>query len=534
MPDPGSPGARPATSLRPSSDATALSRTILAATFVAALLRLFRLGHQSLWIDEQFSLLAAGVPGPFDPRALLENVHGPLHAAVVAAFAAVGGTSETVLRLPSALAGIALVPVMAWLAARFAGRETAAPAAWLTAGAPFAIWYSQECRNYVFLMLASALATGLLLGLHERVRARGVVGYAAAAAAGLLSNFSFGFLAPLHLKLWLEAGPTQTARRRTLAIVALVAVLAALPWLPAVRGIWDWSRLAPGRAAEAGETALRGEHTFHAAAVPFALHAFVMGYSGGPSLRELRASPERAVRAHVPELALAALVFGLLGVLGLRALARRGRLADTLLALIAPALVVSYFAANNFKVFHPRYLAAAWPFVVLGLAAAFADLGPRMRRVLAVAVALLWAVAYVRGTFQPEYGREDYRTAMQHVRAGLTAGERVIAVGAPEPVEWYGRGLPVQRFWLGYTSSDARLTRAWRDSVGHVPPGLWLVASRTEDLDPTGSLARRLDRVTSVADRDTFAGVRVWHLRELDPAGLVVTGEAPADSALHE
>ncbi|MCE9627241.1 MAG: glycosyltransferase family 39 protein [Candidatus Eisenbacteria bacterium] len=496
-------------------------------------MRLFRLGHQSLWIDEQFTLLAAGVPGPFDPRALLENVHGPLHAAVVAAFAAVGGLSETTLRLPSALAGIALVPVMAWLAARFAGRETAAPAAWLTAGAPFAIWYSQECRNYIFLILASAVATGLLLGLHERVRARGVAGYALAAAAGLLSNFSFAFLAPLHLKWWLQAGPTQTARRRTLAIVALVAALAALPWLPAIGGIWDWSRLVPGRSAGAGETALRGEHTFHAAAVPFALHAFVMGYSGGPSLRELRTSPEQAVRSHAPELALAALVFGFLGVCGVRALARRGRLADTLLALVAPALVVSYFAANNFKVFHPRYLAAAWPLVVLGLAAAFADLGPRARRVMTVAVVVLWAGAYARVTFQPEYGREDYRTALHHVRAGLAAGERVIAVGAPEPVEWYGRGLPVQRFWLGYTSNDARFARAWRDSVGQVPPGIWLVASRTEDLDPTGSLARRLDRVTSVADRDTFAGVRVWHLREHDPAGVVVTGDPPVNGAPH-
>ncbi len=531
MPDPGSPGARPATSLRPSSDATALSRTILAATFVAALLRLFRLGHQSLWIDEQFTLLAAGVPGPFDPRALLENVHGPLHAAVVAAFAALGGTSESMLRLPSALAGIALVPVMAWLASRFTGRETAASAAWLTAGAPFAIWYSQECRNYAFLMLASALATALLVGLHERVRTRAVTGYALAVAGGLLSNFAFVFLAPLHLKLWWQAGETAVARRRLLGGVVLIAALAALPWLPAIGGIWDWSRLAPGRNVEAGETALRGAHTFHAAAVPFALHAFVMGYSGGPSLRELRGQPEAAVRAHLPELALAALVFGFLAIRAVVALARRRRLADTLLALVAPALVVSYFAANNFKVFHPRYLAAAWPFVVLGLAAAFADLGPRMRRASVLAVALLWAGAYARGTFEPAYGREDYRTAMTRVRAGFEPGERVIAVGAPEPVEWYGRDLPVRRFWLGYTSTDARFERAWRDSVGLVPPGLWVVASRTEDLDPTGSLARRLDRVTHVAERDTFAGVRVWHLRERAPLGDGVTGDEPVNGA---
>jgi hypothetical protein len=214
-------------------------------------------------------------------------------------------------------------------------------------------------------------------------------------------------------------------------------------------------------------------------------------------------------------------------------LARRGRLADTLLAFVAPALVVSYFAANNFKVFHPRYLAAAWPFVVLALAVSFADLGSRARRAMTLVVTLLWVLAYARTTFEPGYGREDYRSAMERVRGAISTGERVLTVGAPEPVEWYGRDLTIQRFWLGYMSDSARFERAWRDSVGLVPPGIWVVASRTEDLDPAGSLARRLDRVTSVADRDTFAGVSIWHLRDRSPAGMPTTGLTPADSAAH-
>ena len=58
---------------------------------------------------------------------------------------------------------------------------------------------------------------------------------------------------------------------------------------------------------------------------------------------------------------LAGIVFGVLGTLGLLAVARRRRLLDTGLWLVAPALVVSYFAAHNFKVFHPRYLAVSMP-----------------------------------------------------------------------------------------------------------------------------------------------------------------------------
>src|SRR6185436_15614334 len=130
--------------------------------------------------------------------------------------ASLGGTSEWVLRLPSALAGIAMVPVMAWLAARFVGRDAAVPAAWLAAGSPFLVWYSQEARNYAFLILAAAGASGLLLELVAQGRLWNAVRYALVVAAGLLSNLSFLLLAPFHLQLWLAPGPTRKTRLRAL------------------------------------------------------------------------------------------------------------------------------------------------------------------------------------------------------------------------------------------------------------------------------------------------------------------------------
>ncbi len=479
---------------------------------MAAAIRLFRLGHQSLWIDEQFTLAAAGLPGGLAWPDLLDNVHGPLHTLAVSVAASLGGTSEAVLRLPSALAGIAMVPVMAWLAARFAGRDTAVPAAWLAAGSPFLVWYSQEARNYSFLMLAAAVATGLLLALVEKGRWGLALRYVLVAAAGALSNLSFALLLPYHLRLWLSPGPTWPVRWRALAVAAGLAFLVALPWLPAIGSIWDWSRLAPGRELAAGEAALRGESTFHAAAIPFAMHAMLMGYSGGPSLRELRTDPTGALRAHLPEVVVAGLVFGLLLAFGLRILARRGRLADTLLWLVAPALVVSYFAANNFKVFNPRYLAVSLPCVLLVVAAAFAGLAPRARRGFGAAVVLLWALSLGRMAFDPVYGREDYRTALAHVRAGLSPGERVLAVGAPEPVEWYGRGLPVSRWWLGFAAEPDRMAGRLEDSLA-VAPGTWIVCSRPEDLDPEGRFARWLDARVAPADRMSANGVRVWYWR---------------------
>jgi len=519
----GSPGAQRAKTSSPAPSEQALQRTILAATLVAAVLRFFRLGHQSLWIDEQFTRVAAGVPGPLVWRDLLENVHGPLHALAVAGAAALGGSSEWVLRAPSAMAGVAMVPAMAWLATRWLGRDTVPAVVWVTAGSPFLVWYSQECRNYAFVMLAAVLATASLLALQDRVTPLRTVRYVACVLAGALSNLSFALLIPFHLALWLAPGVTRTTRLRALRVVGIVAVLAVLPWLAAIVHIWDWSRLSPGREMHAGEAALRGQTTYHLAAVPFAVHTAFMGFSGGPSMRELRRSPVDAVRAHLPELALSSLVFGALAVLGVQALRRRGRLRDLAWWAVAPALVVSYFALQNFKVFSPRYLAVSVPCLLLTLAAAFADLGPRARRGFAGAVGLLWALALARAAFDPAYGREDYRNALAHVRAEFRPGERLIAVGAPEPVEWYGRGMPVVRWWLGFAGDPDRMARTLTDSL-MVTPGAWVVGSRMEDLDPEDRCGHWLDQRVQPSQRWAARGVRVWHWRRPRAAPPAVYG----------
>jgi 4-amino-4-deoxy-L-arabinose transferase-like glycosyltransferase len=513
----GSPGAQRAKTSSPAPADQALQRTILAATLVAAVLRCFRLGHQSLWIDEQFTRIAAGVPGPLVWHDLLENVHGPLHALAVAGAAALGGSSEWVLRAPSAVAGVAMVPAMAWLARRWLGRDTVPAAVWLTAGSPFLVWYSQECRNYAFVMLAAVLATASLLALHDRVTPLRTGRYVLCVLAGVLSNLSFALLVPFHAALWFAPGVTRAARLRALRVVGIVAVIAVLPWLAAIGRIWDWSRLSPGREMHAGESALRGQTTYHLAAVPFAVHTAFMGFSGGPSMRELRRSPMDAVRAHLPELALSTLVFGALGVFGVMGLRRRRRLRDLALWAVAPALVVSYFATQNFKVFSPRYLAVSVPCLLLTLAAAFADLGPRARRGFAGAVGLLWALALARAAFDPAYGREDYRNALAHVKAEFRPGERVIAVGAPEPVEWYGRGMPVVRWWLGFADDPDRMARTLTDTL-MVTPGAWVVGSRMEDQDPEDRCAHWLDQRVQPSQRWAARGVRVWHWRRPRPA----------------
>lgn len=490
---------------------TPLARTgrgwsIAAATAVALGLRLFHLGTQSLWIDEILTHRSADVGAPMPLPDLLQNVHGPLYALLLNLWTRLAGDSEWAMRLPSALFGTAMVPAMAAVATLWLGAETAVLAAWLAALSPFLVWYSQEARNYALLMLCACLAAVALLRLRESLTGPRVAAAIAALAAGVLAGFPFALLAPLHLKWWLSGG---SRGRRALLVGAgvLAVILVASPWIPQAVRTWDFRRLQPG--AESG-TPLRGTTTFHPAALPFALHAFAVGYTLGPSLRELRSQATAATLArHAPELVATALVFGLLGLLGLRALARRRRLLDALLWIVVPALIVSFFATRNFKVFHPRYVAVSAPAVLLVIAAALADLPVRLRIAAALAVALLWGASLAHHAFDPRYAKEDYRGASAFVASRARPDERVLAVGAEDPVFHYYRGpAPLDRLWLGFVQRPARLQEKWDEARSGVA-GVWVVLSRPEDLDPEGRFTTFMESETPESYR--LEGIRIWH-----------------------
>jgi 4-amino-4-deoxy-L-arabinose transferase-like glycosyltransferase len=476
-------------------------------------LRCFRLGEQSLWIDEVFTWYSAGGAHPLGWTELRENVHGPLFSLLLHGWMRIAGDGEWALRMPSAVFGTATVPAIAWLARRWIGRDAGIAAAWLAAASPFLIWYSQEARNYALLILCVCVSTALLPGMAQRSSARGAAGYLVASAAGILSNLSFAFMAPLHLRFWIGPREGRSQRLGRMAWIVAGLALIASPWLAESWKVWDWDRLHPAREAPVQEAPLRGETTFHPGAVPFAAHVFSTGYTFGPSLRELRADgPARAVRAHVPAIAFSGIVFGVLLLIGLRGARRRGRLTDTLLWLLVPLAIVSYIASQNFKVFHPRYVAVAAPVWLLLLAMAFADLRPRARWMAGAAVGLIWAFSLWNHYFDPGYGREDFRGAAAIIRAQAAPGEQVLAVYSLEPMSYYMRGgLPVYSFWLGFAADSSRLD-AELDAALDRANGSWVVLSRPEDLDPGDRFARRIETRFPEAGRYRTTGVRIWRL----------------------
>jgi predicted membrane-bound mannosyltransferase len=165
-------------------------------TALAAALRFTRIGHQSFWLDESYTVDLVNRPfGDMLSGVAHTESTPPLYYVLAWLWAKLFGTTEAGLRSLSALFGTIAVPV-AWRAAREWFRRPAAGliAATLVAVNPFFVWYSQEARSYSLLILTAVL-TILTLGraLNDRTP-RAYAAWAAAAAAALLTHYFAAFL----------------------------------------------------------------------------------------------------------------------------------------------------------------------------------------------------------------------------------------------------------------------------------------------------------------------------------------------------
>ncbi|MFH1755037.1 MAG: hypothetical protein ABIA59_04985, partial [Candidatus Latescibacterota bacterium] len=84
-------------------------RFVIGLMILAGCIRLYRLGYQSLWVDE---ILTYVVSSPKDSLHIWDylkyNLHGPLHSFIVYLFQLID-RSDAWLRLPSAIAGVASI-----------------------------------------------------------------------------------------------------------------------------------------------------------------------------------------------------------------------------------------------------------------------------------------------------------------------------------------------------------------------------------------------------------------------------------------
>jgi hypothetical protein len=492
-----------------------IAASLAALTVIAAAARIRHLGVQILGGDELHLLdVITTTDLATIPRTVLEYDFSIPLALAFSALASLAPLTETTLRLPGLVAGIAL-PFATYAATRRGvGRSAALLGAAVLAVHTFAVFHSRFARPYALV----ALLVLAVLALLERSRARDTTRAALAAAplAGLAMWINLPAalaMAAVYAGALIAAlagrGRRVRASLRVIASGALALLLAAIAYYPAREGL--------AREVLAGKLA-RGMLTRDA--VEDALHVM-------------------AGTASLPlALAFAALVVVGCVWLALRRPARAAPLLAPLL-LLPIAVVASRPSLLEYHMVLPRYLFAALPLAIV--AAAFvvdrilAVLLPRGRVRPGVRLALPWLAVpavVVASPYVSLYGAPRAFThhpqlqEFRHLRGG--AGFEVwppppfefevVLAGAPRVVVWPPPKGYDQNFYVPLEAAVGRpLELLIEDDTPFSSPLLHLrttvrLAEASQRL-PSGTLVAMIkdpSRLAEVRRRGGLDGARIF------------------------
>jgi 4-amino-4-deoxy-L-arabinose transferase-like glycosyltransferase len=459
----------------------------------AALLRFFRLAHQSLWVDEILSYKAftsaAGIPYW---KKFLYDVHGPLYSLIMHFWSAVSD-SDFWLRTPSAIAGVLAVYAFYRWFVEIDRRDLALAGALFMALSPFHLYYSQEMRFYTLLSLFVVVALIAFERFLRKPTARTGVALGFAFTLACLAHFSALFLGAAFLVYLACSRRLRGNHLRFGAIAAAIALVSIAPWIYRELAFLRQIRIVE-IATLPVEERLRGELTLSRWSYPYALYAFSVGYSLGPSLRELHlvSSASALLGRHAAAFIVVAVLFGGLLIRGIVQSGRSGRLGLFISVILIAAVSITAITAFNIKVFNVRYLMCAFPLYVALLVYGL----PRRRAMRLLAGGAICAVMLVSDAnylFNSKYAREDVRSAAAIVMSAEASGDIIFAPGVEELFAYYYRGSNTVTFIEPARLGAARLDEAVAASFGSYAR-IWHIRAREWYMDPEDMLTRALLR----------------------------------------
>ncbi|MGA2903990.1 MAG: glycosyltransferase family 39 protein [Candidatus Korobacteraceae bacterium] len=202
-------------------------------TIAGAWLRLAHLGSKSLWLDEGATVALARASWQhfswvwWHGEANLQTIYFLLMRAWIYL-----GDSEAWLRLPSALFGIASIPVMYVLARKFMGAAPSLAAAALLAFSPTHVYYSQETRSYTLAILLVLLSTYFFLRAVEQNQPRDWLLWT---LCGTLAFYSHDFAALVlvaqAMSLFFKSPPVPWRRLMVCGSMIFVAAVPGLTYV---------------------------------------------------------------------------------------------------------------------------------------------------------------------------------------------------------------------------------------------------------------------------------------------------------------
>ena len=194
---------------------------------IATLLRTYKLGNKSFWLDEAASSMLARSDWHTFLNALVHRqANMTLYYLVLRGWIHLGN-SETSVRLLSVLFGVASIPLMYQLATYIFGHKTARVAALLLGVHQFHIQYSQEARGYSLLVFLGLLSCYLFVQLLTTDRKI----WLAYVLTNVLVIYAHVFGAWVLIGQWIFViiSPTSRPIRNRMMRAAGAIVLLALP-----------------------------------------------------------------------------------------------------------------------------------------------------------------------------------------------------------------------------------------------------------------------------------------------------------------
>jgi mannosyltransferase len=508
-------------------DGSLLLLVLVLILALAAGLRFYQLGAQSLWSDEGNSAALASRSLSQITLDASHDIHPPLYYWLLHLWTGIFGTSETALRSLSALLGVLLVLVIAHLGRCMQGKTLGLVAAFFAAISPFQVYYSQEARMYILLALEAAitiLCFWLLIVQEERTLPAGgnrettssfawfsfpALALVLIWIAGVYTHYIFPLMVALVSGLyliWIIATRSRgSVLKRLIRWGLLLGVTLAvyLPWLStAMRQINSWPGNAPIASIGQVLAVLASWITLGPVAqgwvsgwwLGILIVLTVLGalpWSGGAPKSGPRSRLLIRLAWITPVLWLLAPVALILGL----QLYRDAYLKFLLIASPAASLLQARGTLGPTTWFTERYARAQAPD-----AAAPTDspvrgaLGVVWVCAVLVLVGVASGVTLARSYNDPAVARDDYRGIAEFIQA--TAGERdAIVLDAPgqsEVFDYYYRGklpvhpIPRQRPMDSVATEQELQTLLEYDKI-------YVVYWATEEADPDGLIQNWLD-----------------------------------------
>jgi mannosyltransferase len=209
---------------------------ILAILVLAGgVLRFSFLATKSLWLDEAVTAQRISLPLGQLVR-VCARTEMPLYHFILYGWVLISGNSETMLRLPSALFGLATIPLIAVLGRELSDWPTGLLSALLLAVHETSIQYSQNARSYALLIMLVTLSSIFFVRSVKRGTSASCIGYVFFGSSCSYAHLFGILILPAQWASAFVFRPCHSTIRRVHISAAAIGILSVWAFVWAIRG----------------------------------------------------------------------------------------------------------------------------------------------------------------------------------------------------------------------------------------------------------------------------------------------------------